>query len=97
MITPFGGKREEGEDHITCLKRELLEELELDLDETDWRYVTKIPGARNDGSFLQIFYVKIKSSTKLTCHEGSLIKLTQDELNTDSRITDYLKNVYQII
>jgi len=48
MITPFGGKREEGEDHITCLRRELMEELELDLDKTKWRYVTKIPGVKND-------------------------------------------------
>jgi len=93
MITPFGGKREEHEDHITCLRRELMEELELDLDKTEWRYVTKIPGVKNDWSFLQIFHVIIKSTTVLNCHEGSLIKLKQEDLKNRDDVTDYFKNV----
>jgi 8-oxo-dGTP pyrophosphatase MutT (NUDIX family) len=96
MITPFGGKREQDEDHITCLRREFMEELELDLDKTDWRYVGKIPGVRNDGSFLQIFHVKVKSDVPLTCHEGTLIKLSPQEFSVDNRVTDYLKNVVHL-
>lgn len=60
----LGGKKEAGEDDITCLKREVKEEINCDLDESSLKFLT---------TFEDIAHGKGEDLVRIKMYEGKLI------------------------
>jgi 8-oxo-dGTP diphosphatase len=57
-----GGKIEEGEAELECLKRELMEECKIDLEEAEFLVETPVePAAGNPGQFIIMKFYVVKS------------------------------------
>jgi len=95
MIAPFGGKKDSpSESEIDCLRRELREELELDLGEREVKIVGDIESHFEPGKFIRIFYFKISEQDKLILHEGQKIETISLELAlANDKVTNYTKEI----
>lgn len=60
----LGGKKEEGEDDITCLKREVMEEVGCEVDDSSIKFLTE---------FEDIAHSKEEALVNIRMYEGKLI------------------------
>lgn len=85
QIGLFGGGGELGEDPFKNIKRELLEELELDVDKTNIVFYKQFhpqkPIHKNSANSSSIFVITNVDSDKLVLHEGQeIMKIPPDKL-----------------
>lgn len=78
-IAFFGGRLEEGETIYEGLRRELLEELELDVDLENIKESYTFKSETSDKQQVWIGLLENVDIQNLKCHEGSVIKLTIDQ------------------
>jgi leucyl-tRNA synthetase len=92
MITLFGGGRNKGESFEDCLKREMTEEIYLNIDIDKVFTVGKIESHNFPGKFINIFYIPNVLSKKLKVNEGEgIIELSLAEALESNKITEYTK------
>jgi 8-oxo-dGTP pyrophosphatase MutT (NUDIX family) len=77
-ISGFGGMLEEDETAYQALKRELLEELELDINKIDSKPTAfdYVESKSNSDSYIAMIYIDNVDDSKLVLHEGeSIVKV----------------------
>jgi leucyl-tRNA synthetase len=93
-IAPFGGGVEKGESFEACLKRELKEEINLELDLAKVFSIGKIESHSLPGNFINLYYIPGVSAKNLKVDEGDgLIELSLDEALKNEKVTEYTKEV----
>lgn len=93
-IAPFGGGVEKGESFEACLKRELKEEINLELDLAKVFSIGKIESHSLPGNFINLYYISGISAKNLKVDEGDgLIELSLDEALKNEKLTEYTKEV----
>ncbi len=96
MITPFGGGIEAGEDTRQTFKREIKEELDLDVGD-DFVLINKVEGHNFPGKYLDIFYLDNINEESIVIGEGAgMAKLSLDEALTSNQVTPFTKKVIKI-
>ena len=92
----FGGAVEEGEPPLDAMRRELREELELDVDAGDLAYFTRIDfdfAPLGGSEVFRIFYevrLSPKQASALRLHEGQAVRhFDAQELLLRERVTPY--------
>lgn len=97
-IGPFGGGLEEGEDIYECAKRELFEELVLDLDITKLVDIGAFAGRIEPGVYIQMFLAKDIDKSTLRLQEGkSIVELSFEEALQNDVVTDFTKEVLRTL
>ncbi|OHA79835.1 MAG: leucine--tRNA ligase [Candidatus Yonathbacteria bacterium RIFCSPHIGHO2_01_FULL_44_41] len=91
MISSFGGRPEDGEDELTCLKRELFEELLLKIKDDDAQYIGAF-GYKDDGTRNILFHVGGVDTSTLTLMEGeSIVEMKVEDALNHEKVTDFVK------
>lgn len=91
---PFGGGLEEGEDVYECARRELHEELALDLDVRRLTDLGLFASHGAPGVGVHLFLAKGVDIQSLRLQEGkSIVELTRDEALEHEKVTDFTKEV----
>lgn len=94
MIAPFGGGCNKDESFEECLKRELQEEIALNININNISVIGKIESHLFPGKFINIYHVKNVDSENLKVSEGDgLIELSLNEALQNEKVTEYTKNV----
>ena len=99
MISLFGGgKQPTDADGMTCLIRELKEELELSLKETDLTYVATVESHTAPGKLLCVYKASGIDPKKLVVHEGKgFLELTVEEALAHEKVTPWTKEGLKIL
>src|SRR5690606_16665826 len=86
MIATFGGSREKGETTFQCLKRELKEELNLDINPEDVHFVGSFPKTNEPNLYSKIYFIDNVDENSLILGEGeAILTLTAEEILTNER------------
>lgn len=93
-IAPFGGGLEENENVLECAKRELQEELSLNLTEEDLVTVGIFESRHVPEAYIQMFIAKEVEKESLKLQEGEdIIELSLQEALDSGKVTDFAKEV----
>lgn len=97
-ITPFGGGLEDAEDVYVCAKRELFEELTLELQDDDLRDIGVFPSCAQPGISIQMFLVEGVDISLLTLQEGeAIVEMSPEEVLKNEKVTDFTKEVIRTL
>ncbi|MFA6447143.1 MAG: class I tRNA ligase family protein [Patescibacteria group bacterium] len=92
MIALFGGGREPGENILSCLKRELEEELELDISKRTAKYIGDAASRTRPGKYYSIFHIEDIDLKTLKLHEGeSIVEMSLQEALSHKLVTEFTK------
>lgn len=94
MICPFGGKKKSHETSIQTLCREMMEELELDVDPACVKKIGDFASHIMPGVNLELFYLDGVELEKLVLHEGEeILTMTLEEALANPKVTIFTKEV----
>ena len=97
-IAPFGGGIEENETVLECAKRELLEELVLDLEIEKLEDIGLFASRHEPGIYIQMFLVRTIDKSTLRLQEGkSIAELSLEEALENALVTDFTKEVLRTL
>jgi 8-oxo-dGTP pyrophosphatase MutT (NUDIX family) len=97
-ITSFGGGIEGDEDVYQCARRELLEELMLDLEEADLKDVGLFASRHEPGIYIQMFLVNGIDKSLLRLQEGKdIVEFSLEEALQNEQVTDFTKEVLRLL
>ena len=93
-IAVFGGGIEGEESVLDCAKRELFEELVLDIDTESLEDIGLFPSEREDEIQFQLFLLRDIDRSILNLREGrSIVEFSKEEALESERVTDFTKQV----
>lgn len=97
-IAAFGGGIEDGEDVYQCAKRELQEELNLDIESSNLETIGLFESRHEPGIYIHMFLVRGVDSSALTLHEGKgIVELSLGAALQHDKVTDFTKEVLRSI
>jgi 8-oxo-dGTP pyrophosphatase MutT (NUDIX family) len=93
-IAPFGGGIEGKEDALECAKREMLEELNLEINTNNLQSIQLFESRHKPNVFIHMFLLKDVEKTKLTLSEGKdIVELSKEEAVAHENVTDFTKEI----
>jgi len=93
MIAPFGGGKNSGESSFAALKRELKEELNININSSDARFLGQFK-SHVSSNLIDMFYVSKIVGRGLKVSEGAgLVQLSLGEALKNAKVTKYTKEV----
>ena len=97
-IAPFGGGIEGEESSLECAKREMLEELNLEINTRNLESIEFFESRHQPNVFIHMFLLKDVEKTKLTLAEGKdIVELSKEEAIVHENVTDFTKEVLSFI
>lgn len=97
-IAPFGGGLDGAENVLECARRELLEELALDLDMEKLEDIGLFASHHEPDIYIQMFQARSISKSILNLQEGkSIAELTIEEALENPVVTDFTKEVLRAL
>ncbi len=92
MIAPFGGGKEGGEDILNCIKREIKEELDVEVDSAQIRTIGVFPSKNTPGQNLLMVSLPI-GPVERTAEGLGVVGLTLDQALESDKVTEFTKEV----
>jgi len=97
MIATFGGWKEKGETTFECLKRELKEELNLDVEPEDVQLIGSFPRDDNSSLYSKIYFIDQVDEKSLILGEGeAILTLSAEEVLTSDKATNLTRESLKI-
>ena len=97
-IAPFGGGIEKEEDVLQCAKREMFEELNLNINNDDLESIKLFESRQESGMYIHMFLAKGIEKSKLVLNEGKdIVELSKEEALQNSKVTDFTKEVLNLL
>jgi 8-oxo-dGTP pyrophosphatase MutT (NUDIX family) len=97
-IAPFGGGVEDNEGSKKCAKRELYEELRLNIDKDDLESVKLFEIDNIPNAFIHMFLARNIDPSRLDLQEGaSIVELSKTEALQNAKVTDFTKEVLSLL
>lgn len=97
-IAPFGGGIWENENTFDCAKRELLEELVLDIEIEKLQDIGLFRSRNESGTYIQMFLARNIDKSALKLQEGKrIVELGLDEALENTLVTDFTKEVLKTL
>ncbi len=95
MIAPFGGRLDaEDKNVLANIERELKEEIELDVNKTQFEYIGDFESHNFPGKFLAVFSIKDVEKAQLVQHEGAgIAELSVADALSEDLVTDFTKDI----
>lgn len=98
MYTPWGGARENNESTEDCLKRELLEELELDISTEKLHDLGIFDSTYEPERAIHLFLIRNVDPSGLVLHEGkSIVELNKEEALLHQKVTEFTKQALRLL
>ncbi len=99
MITHFGGGKEKTDvSGVACAIREMKEELELELKESDLSYIGTFKKEHHPGKYSCMYEVKGVDPKRLIVHEGEGIsELSVEAALTHEKVPEYTKGILRTL
>jgi 8-oxo-dGTP pyrophosphatase MutT (NUDIX family) len=97
-IAPFGGGIENDEDAILCARREMFEELNLNLDVDNLSTIQLFESRYEPEVFIHMFLAKDVDKSSLVLQEGrAIVEMTKEEAMENKDVTDFTKEVLNLL
>ncbi len=97
MIATFGGGREKGETTFECLRRELKEEINLDITEDQVHIVGYFPVEHSPGKYSKIYFIDEVDEKSLILGEGeAILTLKKEEILEGDKLTSLTKESFHL-
>lgn len=97
-VAPFGGGLDGGEDVYECAKRELREELMIEIESEKLNDIGLFASRHEPGIYIQMFLAKDIEKANLSLQEGkSIVDLPREGALKDDRVTDFTKEVLRAL
>lgn len=97
-VAPFGGGIENEEDALQCARREMFEELNLNLDTANLATIQLFESRHEPEVFIQMFLAKGIEKSKLVLKEGrAIVEMTKEEAIENENVTDFTKEVLNLL
>jgi len=94
MIAPFAGGIEDGESPLICLKREMIEEIGIDISAKHIFSIGKFESRFESGKYVNLYFIDNIDSKEINVGEGDgFLELSLNEALTEEKVTDYTKEV----
>jgi 8-oxo-dGTP pyrophosphatase MutT (NUDIX family) len=98
MIAPFGGGLEDDETTQDCLKREMLEELELKLSDDNIDSLGIFESHGHPNHYIEMFISTNIDKENLILHEGkAVVELSVDDALKHNKVTNFTKKVLKTL
>ncbi|MEI8343829.1 MAG: class I tRNA ligase family protein [Candidatus Moraniibacteriota bacterium] len=94
MIAPFAGGIEDGESPLICLKREMIEEIGIDISAKHIFSIGKFESRFESGKYVNLYFIDNIDSKEINVGEGDgFLELSLNEALMEEKVTDYTKEV----
>jgi leucyl-tRNA synthetase len=96
-IALFGGGREHGESLEDCVRRELKEELDIEVSRQQISLVGILPSRNTPGKIIGVFLAKNVDDSSATLHEGRrLVKSSIEDILKNEKTTDFTRDALDV-
>jgi leucyl-tRNA synthetase len=93
-IAPFAGACEKGESFVNCLKREMKEETNLDIDISNVHSIGKFESHFEPKRYINLYFIDGVDSKKIKISEGEgFVEMSLKDALKNEKVTDYTKEV----
>ncbi|MCA9356718.1 NUDIX hydrolase [Candidatus Kaiserbacteria bacterium] len=97
-IAPFGGGIEKDENVFQCAQREILEELDLNIDIENLETIDIFRCNHDPDVYIHFFFANNINPVNLKLNEGkSIVELSKEEALAHGNVTDFTKEVLRFV